>query len=297
MRLTQFGDMTLPQFNAAQQHPVAARHNILPLRYGDYDIDNIDIYWGSKEINANFWVRSSDGASIDAAIDDLYEVADKGQNVLFAKLRDSTERYVYAKLVQAGVGVNANCYLPDSVALDNGYDVMNVAFYADYPFWRSVTDAGWFFDTGYLFDGTMPNFDSGNIDTYTITATRQTDTITNSGRVPIWAGIIHIEVDSGTVDNFRITNETTGEYLEYDGTLANSDVLTYILLAQTARLSDASEGDLVTNVYSSIIRSSVSTTFMHFPAGINDLTFFCDALVGGSPQITVTIETERHYLR
>lgn len=289
MRIIQFGDVTLPQFNGRQSFPVAFRSALVALQGGAFDQDGTATYLEAKIVKCSFWVSIDDGNPIDDTIEALYREGDEGVQQLIAERRDGTLVKADGKLLDAAVNEDARVYFADNIATQGeGYAAMNMTFEIEYPYWLDVDDGEfWKLNNGILLNDneTLNTLDNDVIES--ITATAHTFTITNAGTAAVYKGTITFDVAGGSVTDLRITNTTTGELIEYAGVLDDGVTLVYDLLPATV------ERDSV-NAYNFIVVGSTQLDFMHLELGAN--SFQVDGDFSGAT-VTMTYSWIRHYIR
>lgn len=289
MRLTQFGSVTLPQFNAVQSLPVPFRSSVIPLRGGGYDQDGENSYPESKVMNASFWVSPDETGGVDSFINSLYSEASLGRRILRATLRDNTTIWeIEAKLIQASAGPDSRTYAIDSMTGVDGYERVQVSFEVVYPYWQAEGDTGYFLDTGLFMDDGIV-LDSGAGESLTTSSASNPITVTNSGGAAHENLQISVEGLTGvTATDVEIVNTTTGESIAWDGSLGVGDVLLIKTLPQTIQKNGANE-------YANTTLGTNQIGFMHLELGDNEFEVNFGSISGGNVQIE--IKFARHYLR
>lgn len=287
MRLHSFGNMLLPQLNAAHQLPVAFRSNTIDLRGGAYDMDGANTYLERKLLSATFWVSTQDVTDIDDYLDDLYAEAHSGRQILTAKMRDGTLRQAQVKLVQGITKPRSNIYIPDTITDLDGYEPMNVSFEMPYPYWREVDEAhlnytagAWVWDSGYGWESGQEV--SGSWGGGTAAAN-----LTIGGSVPTKNLIVTLEPNTGaSCSNVVIKNASQLSQVTYTGTVAANEVLTLKALPQHIDLDG-------TGVYENLTVPDDQIQWWDMKLGINQ--FQVSGTVSGV--VTITYQWQNHWVR
>jgi hypothetical protein len=287
MRIVQFGELTLPDFNGTQQLPVPFRSSVVTLRGGGFDQDGRKSYLETKMLGANFWVRQDDG-NVDTIIDNLYKESGKGRRILKATMRDNTtQRQQFVKLIQASTKPDSRTYAIDSSSTEC-YEAVQCQWEMVYPYWEASADLSWFLDTGLVLnDGLF--LDAGNTSSATLSTTLTSKTITNSGNTAMEKFTLTIVGNAGvTITNITIENTTTGETLEWVGTLSEDDILTIQSLEQTIKYNGA-------NAYTDTTLGTNQVGFFTLELDDNDFEITLDSISGGTA--TATWGWAKHYIR
>lgn len=292
MRLIQFGDITLPDFNARHNFPVPFRSGLISLQGGSFDQDGATTYLESKVISATFWV-SPDAGIIDDVIEAIYREADAGSQQLIAKRRNGTLVQATAKLLDASIQEDARVYhtttATGQVIGGEGYATMNIGFEIEYPYWLDIDDG----EALKLSDGNLLNDDvllnvTINTQLETITSTGHTFTITNNGNAAVFKGLVSLIVSVDNITDLRITNLTTGEVIEFQKTLVPVDIVVYDLLPMTVTFNG---GD----GYNFVFLGATQLEFLHLEVGANN--FQVDGTFSGSASLDFQYAWIRHYVR
>lgn len=292
MRLTQFGSITFPQFNAIQQLPVPFRSSVVPLRNGGFDQDGEASYLETKILQVSFWVNPVEVNDVDDFINALYGEAAAGRQIIRATLRDnSTIWQTEGKLVQATSAPDSRNYILDSIASAQGlegYERVQASFEIVYPYWQVQGDLGNFLDTGlFMDDGVL--LDVGVGESLTTSSASNSITVDNAGSVAHENIEISIEGLTGvTVTDIEINNLSTQESIVWDGVLAVGDKLVIKTLPQTIQKN----GD---NEYANTTLGANQIGFMHLALGENEIEVDFGSISGGNAQIE--IKFARHYVR
>lgn len=289
MRLTQFGSVTLPQFNAIHNLPVPFRSAVMPLRGGGYDQDGEASYPESKVIGASFWVSPAEVSNVDDFINSLYTEASLGRRILQATLRDNETIWIIeAKLIQAATAPDARTYAPEDMTGVEGYERVQVSFELVYPYWQVAGDTGFFLDTGLFMDDGIV-LDVGTGESLTTGSASNSLTVENAGGAAHENMQISIEGLTGvTATDVEIINTTTGESISWDGTLSDGDILMIKTLPQSIQKNGANE-------YANTTLGTNQVGFMHLELGDNEFEINFGSISGGNVQIE--IKFARHYLR
>lgn len=287
MRITSFGAVIFPQFNARQQLPVSYRSAVIPLRGGGFDQDGRASHLEPKVITVNYWVSEDDGG-IDDFINSLYSESALGRRLLIASLRDDSLWQAEAKLIQASTGPDARVYFPDSLQANAGYEPMSVSFEITYPYWLVAEDTGKFLDEGWYMDSGI-TLDSGQQTLITTSDEVNEFTIDNNGGVAHEFVELNIVALTGTtIVDVLVENLTTGEEIEWTGTIATGETLTINTLPQTIQLDGANE-------YANTVIPSTQIGFFTLALGDNDFRITFTSVSGGNAEIT--FKWSRHYVR
>lgn len=285
MRIVKYGETDLPQASGQAQFPVQFRSSLLPLQNGAYDQDGQLSYLLPKTVSYSFWVRADDGV-IDTVIDNILKEAAKGKRILYATMRDATQRIAMAKLLDVSINPSARLYFPTASNFD-GYEPMSCSWEMEYPFWLKEADEPWRMDHGLTMDSGL-TMDRGQKSTLAMTATGQTLTVSNDGNTAQGRGLFTITVGAGgSITNFRITSDETDDFVEYTGTLIAGDILILDLLPQIARLN-------ANDAYSSITIGATQTRFLSLELGSNTFTMSGTAISG---TITIVLQHSDHFVR
>lgn len=275
MRLTQFGTVTLPQNNGGDSLPVQARTALVMLQNGAFDQDGNSMVFLPGSVSRQAVIITT----IDTTLQALLAELGKGRNILKATLRDdTTEWQTFAKMQAV-----------DRPALAATYDCQQafvIQWSMSYPYWLHSADEPVFFDQGGTFDdGSF--FDAGNVEEETITTTLHTFTITNNGDMPIPRGAIEIiPQGSATITNPRITNVTNGLWMEFKGTLTDTDRLVIDFLTKTVRKN----GD---DDYANFAIGASQQDWMVLEVGNNSIEISSDSRSGN---VDLKWRWSRHYL-
>jgi hypothetical protein len=293
MRLYKFGAVELPQASARHQSPVGFRSSLVELRNGGFDQDGNDTFVESKMVSATFWVSESESfiTDIDDYIDDLYGVAAVGRARLIAVRRDGTYVSANAKLISARTEADSRLWKPDALDTQNGYDPFTVTWEISYPYWLTIDDESKLLDDGWLADGSF-TFEAGQefTNTFDSGSLSWSPTLVNAGNAPHERMTITIEGLTGltSVGDLNITNTTTGDTIEWVGTLEDGDVVVIETLAQTVLKNGTTD-------YPNINLPVTQIPFMSMHVGNNDFTFVFDSIAGGD--VDVTIQYSKHFIR
>lgn len=288
MRLVKYGSIDLPATNATDSLPVSFRSSLVELRGGGFDQDSVATYPEIRTISRNFFVFDDGVITIDAVIDSLYKEAAKGRQILFAEMRDGTQRLAEAKLIQASTKPRASLYIPDSITTNaKGYSVMSMTFELSYPYWSLADDTTIQLDTGFVLnDGFF--LDSGQVTSFNMTVSGGTFSLNNTGGVVIYKGKIILTVPTGgSITNFRITNDDTGHFVQRDGALAADDVWVVDWLTQTTTLNGS-------NDYVNTTRNTNLMDLFALKLDTNNFTVTASAITGTN---VVDIEWARQFIR
>lgn len=198
-------------------------------------------------------------AAVDTAIDELRAKANKGLRWLVVEMRDASERGTWAKLTKIGTTAKPENILDQDLTL---------TFEAPWP-WLELAADIWYLDAGKVLDTASLVLDPH----YTSQSGAGTFSINNTGGDRITRGLLVIK---GASAEPKVENVTTGEWVQYGGSLASGQTLVIDVGAQTARIggvnvwSDISMGDMQTRLFSlavgnnSIVFSGGGTLEVHW---------------------------------
>lgn len=273
MRLTHFGGTSLPTASEDVDTPIEARSALVELPDGAFDQDGQALVLRSVTVRRSFKITSS----LFATVNSLMQTFAKGRLILKALPRDeSTYLQTFAKVLKVS--------RPRRVG-DKNYQVVDVAFAQDYPFWMATADEPKYLDNGEELDDGW-NLD-GNYTSVTIDSLQETTTITNNGIVPIRRGKIIVKpASSASITNLTITNLTNWKILRYEATLAYPDMLVIDLLAKSAKVNTV-------NAYSDIEIPSDQMDWMQLEVGANSIQIDVEARTGNT---TFEWHWSKHYL-
>lgn len=288
MRLVSFGAVVFPQFNARNQLPVSYRSAVVPLRGGGFDQDGVNSYLEPKVISVNFWISEQDVADIDDFINSLYSESALGRRILAARLRDDSLWQAEAKLVQATTNPDARVYFTDDTGENLGYEPMSLSFEIPYPYWLVAEDVEKFLDEGWFMNDGI-TLDSGQQTEVTTALTVNDFTIDNNGGVAHDYIELTIQALTGaTITDVTVENLTTGEELEWTGTIATGESLVIQTLPQTIQLDGSNE-------YANTVIPNAQLGFFTLALGENDFRITFTSVSGGNAFIIFA--WARHYIR
>lgn len=285
LRLTQFGTVTLPEYNGEDVIPVIIRENFIDLQNGGIDLDGNDAVLQSTRVQRSAVIATN----LQSTIQNILKEAGKGRLLLRAEDRDGTNYQTFAKVVRINPEIDARRY--------NCEQAIEITWLQDYPFWLHSSDEPQYLDDGENFDAAW-NLDSGNSDTISITSpsTSTSDTIDNTGDMPVYRGYFVISA-TGTnvyIGDITITNVTNGLQLTYTGGLGNGTAasegdVTIDWLSKTV-LTDTSDLD-----YSKVTLPNGQTDFFRLEVGENTIEVEFDEY-SGTNNLSVEVFWSRHYL-
>lgn len=254
MKVTSFGGVALSQFEIDDDIPLEFGSALvaLPGQAGAFDADGAEQQRAPLRMTRSFELVESDYASVDTSLDNLRAAANLGLGWLVIEMRDGEERGTWAKLkrVQAPYKPAFLLYLP-----------VQLTFEAAWPWFELVSDV-WYLDAGNGLD------DGLDLDPhYTQQVGAGTFTITNDGGDRIRRGLMVID---GPATDPKVENLTTGEYIQYEGSLASGEWLMIDLGAQ--RVTRVA-GDLVVDGWVSVSLGDRQTRLLSLAVGVNNLSF------------------------
>ena len=264
MRLTHFGGTALPTAGESDNaFDLVGRNALVVLRDGAFDQDGQPQVAQPFEITKSFKVK---GATIDATVRTLAQLAYAGRRILKAVDRDGTTYYqTFAKVTKVT--------RPLTVEMQR-YQEVAMTFLVDYPFWMATADEPHYFDNGDLLDGTW-NLD-GNYTSQSITSVPKAFTITQAGSAAARRGVIVFHpAAASSIVNPIIKNLTTNEQIMYVGTVAAGEYLTLDLLSKSTKIG------WVTNAYSSMAKLPANQMdWLTLAVGANSIQVDASAIAG-----------------
>jgi hypothetical protein len=250
MKIKSFDALALSQYEINDDIPLDFRSNLvrLPGQAGAFDADGDGQYREPLIVTRSFEIVESAYATVDDTLDSIRAKANTGLRWLIIEMRDGDERGTWAKLkrVQAPYKPEYLEYLP-----------VQLTFEIPWP-WLEDAD-----DIGYLDDGGV--FDDGGIfdENYTPQSGAGTFSINNTGGDRITRGLLVVK---GASNDPKIYNTTTGEWVQYTGTIPAGSFLLIDLGAQTATIDG-------TSVWSSISIGDSQTRWFSLAVGSNSIEF------------------------
>lgn len=250
MKIKSFDGLALSQYEIEDDIPLDFRSNLvkLPLA-GAFDADGSEQYREPLVITRSFEIVESAYTTVDDTLDSLRAKANKGLGWLIIEMRDDDERGTWAKLkrVQAPYKPDYLQHLP-----------VKLTFEVSWPWFEDADDIGYLDDGGLLDDGGI--FDEN----YTSQVGAGDFSINNTGGDRITRGLIVVK---GSSTDPKVENTTTGEWVQYTGTIAAGSFLLIDLGAQTATIDGVnvweylSMGDEQIRMFSLIVgNNSISFT-------------------------------------
>jgi hypothetical protein len=250
MRLISFDGLALSQAGAEIGNPLEFRMALveLPGMAGAFDAYGDEQQRAPLALDYKGKIVGATPAAADTAIDALRAKANKGLRWLVVEIRGGTQRGCWAKLTKIGDTAKPEDVLSQDISL---------SFEVPWPWFELVADV-WYLDAGEALD------DDLTLDPhYTSQSGAGTFTINNTGGDRITRGLLVVK---GASTEPRIENTTTGEWVQYGGSLASGETLVIDVGAQTALL-----GGL--NVWSDITIGDMQTRIFSLATGANSITF------------------------
>lgn len=251
MRLVSFDGLTLGQAMAEDDIPLqfASSLQTLPGQAGAYDNYGTEQVRGPLTIRRSMHLVAAGGDDIGDLLDQLRAKANLGRRWLVVAMTDSSQRGIWAKLVNVQVahGIEHLVYVP-----------VTLTFQATWPWFEDVNDI-WYLDAGRDLDDGF-TFDSN----YTNRSGAGALTITNSGGDVIRRGLIVIK---GPSTNPSLSNSTNGYSISYAGAVATGSTLFIDIGAQSVTLPG------VVNPWANITLGADQVGFFQLEKGQNDLVF------------------------
>lgn len=246
MKIKSFDGLALSQYEIEDDIPLEFGSALisLPGLAGVFDADGAEQRRRPLVISRSFEIVETAYATVDTTLDSLRARANLGQRWLVVEMRDGSERGTWAKLkkVQAPYKPEHLLYLP-----------VKLVFEAAWP-WLELAADVWYLDAGKVLDGGL-NFDPH----YTSQSGAGTFSINNTGGDRITRGLLVVK---GASTEPRIENTSTGEWVQYGGSLGSGETLVIDIGGQTALLgglnvwSDISIGDMQTRLFSLAVGSN-----------------------------------------
>lgn len=211
MRLNDFSGIIIPDNSAADTILSSHRSNLVTMRAGVIDQDGGMTYPEVQQFGRQGWYISD----IDRSIDDLRRRASLGAGVLRAKMRDNTVRVTLAKCTQVVTNADVNNY--------ECWQPFTVRFQQTYPYWLDerdgeFLDSGFTLDSGHVLDGAVQSFN--------ISSNPLNFTVLNNGNAVVPMMFIHVACGAtASINTVKLTNNTNGMTLHYNGTVGNNQRL------------------------------------------------------------------------
>lgn len=290
MRLTQFGETTLPELNGNDDLSQSARSNLVPLKYGAIDLDNSEVVLDYKRINRTAVINTD----FDNTMDDLAYESQKGARILKATMRDDSERQLLAKMTLFSRGARAEKYTCEQE--------FGLQWTATYPYWLLTSHEPIYSDHGYESDSGL--FSDGNSVTTSVTTSSVNFTITNASRVRIAKVYFSLKTNgtTGEWNNPKITNNTNKMSIQVNrGITGNSTIIRQFInidcLAKKVygAFSDNSNNAATYNLYSNTVIGDDQMDWMILEPGDNEFTI-TSTLVGGSISRDIVVFWSNHYM-
>lgn len=251
MKIKSFDGLALSQYEIDDDVPLEFGSALvsLPGLAGAWDADGPDQRRQPLAISRKFEIVETAYATVDSTLDSLRAKANLGLRWLVVEMRDATERGTWAKLkrVKAPYKPEYLLWLP-----------VELSFEVAWP-WLELASEVWYLDAGYVLDAVGLVLDPH----YTTQSGAGTFTITNTGGDRITRGKLVI---SGVSAEPKIENTTTGEWVQYGGSLASGETLIIDLGAQTATIAGL-------NVWSDITMGDMQTRLFSLAVGANSIVF------------------------
>lgn len=250
MKVKSFDGLALSQYEIDDDIPLEFASSLvqLPGVAGAFDAAGDSQQRQPLVISRKFELVESAYATVDTTLDQLRAKANLGLRWLVIGMRDDSERGCWAKLksIKAPYKPEYLTYLP-----------VQLAFEVPWP-WLELAADVWYLDAAEVLD------DGLNLDPhYTSQGGAGTFAINNTGGDRITRGLLVIK---GASTEPKIENTTTGEWVQYGGSLASGETLVIDIGAQTALL-----GGL--NVWSDIIIGEMQTRLFSLAVGANSIVF------------------------
>lgn len=250
MRLLSFDGLALSQFKEDINIALTFKKALveLPGVAGAFDAHGDDQVRDVLMLEYSGLVIGATSAAVDTALDAIRAKANRGNRRLIVEMRDGSERSTWAKLVK----VESPTKPEDFRTQDH-----KLTFVAAWP-WLEAEGDIWYLDTGEVLDDGL-NLD-GNVTTQSGAGTFS---INNTGGDVVTRGLLVVK---GSSTNPRIVNNTTGESIQYSGTVASGSNLVFDLGAMAVTL----DGE---DAYDDVTIGDNQTQFFSLATGVNSITF------------------------
>lgn len=294
MRLTQFGETTLPELNGIDDLSQTARTNLVPLKYGAIDLDNSEVVLNYKQITRTAVINTD----FDDTMDDLANESQKGARILKATMRDGSQRQLLAKMTMFSRGAKADKYTCEQE--------FGLQWISTYPYWLLSSHEPYFTDHGYdTSDGLSTE---GNYQTVNINSTSTSFTINNTSgiRIPKVHFTIQLSTnaphDLSHITNPKITNLNNQMYVKVSRHLENVNKFTNRIDIDclTKKIfgsyEDNSTNTAEYNLYNYLEIGSNQLDWMILEPGSNSFTISSDSIDAVSNLRQLYVHWSNHYI-
>lgn len=232
MKIISFDGLAVSQYELDEDIPLEFRSNLvrLPGVPGAFDADGDGQAREPLTITRNFELVESSYAAVDATLDALRKKANLGLKTLVVEMRDGSQRATPAKLKRVKAPMKPEYLLHSPVEM---------TFEVPWPWFEELTATT-----------TTQNGD-GNF------------SINNTGGDRIIKGLITI---TGPSVDPLILNNTTGEFIQYTGTISGGSELVIDLGAYTALLDSVA-------AWANVSIGAQQTRLFSLAVGLNDIDF------------------------
>lgn len=246
MKVKSFDGLALSQYELDEDIPLEFGSGLMGLAglAGAFDADGDGQRRQALMISRKFELVESSYAAVGTTLDSLRAKANLGRRWLVIEMRDGSERGTWAKLKQVKAA-----YKPEYL----DWLPVQLTFEAAWPWFELAADI-WYLDAAKLLDAGL------NLDPhYTSQSGAGAFSINNTGGDRITRGLLVVK---GVSAEPKVENLTTGEWVQYGGSLVSGETLVIDFGAQTALLgglngwSDVTLGDMQTRIFSLAVGSN-----------------------------------------
>lgn len=295
MRLTQFGQVVLPELNGNDDLSQSARTNIVPLKYGGIDLDASETVLNYKQVNRSAVINTD----FDNTIDNLANEASKGARVLKATMRDDTERQLLAKMSLFSRSAKSDKYTCEQE--------FGMQWTSTYPYWLLSSHEPVYTNHGYATDDGLTS--DGNYQAITLSSSSLTFSINNTSgiRIPKVRFVFTVTAASsgiGYIRNMRIVNDANGMFLQINRILAHVsanniaridiDCLSKNIFGSYPNVVFPETQLAEHNLYSHFDTNQQFMDWMILEPGINNFTYTDTR--SGSATRTLNVHWSNHYI-
>jgi hypothetical protein len=292
MRLTTFGEVTLPELNGNDDLSQSARTSLIPLKYGAIDLDNSETVLNYKQISRSAVINTD----FDNTMDSLANEAGKGARILKSLMRDeSTYRQLLAKMNIFNKTAKADKYTCEQE--------FGMQWTSTYPYWLLSSHEPYYTNHGYdTSDGLTSD---GNFQTVNINSTSTTFTITNASgiRIPKVYFTICLLTDIGVyITNPKIRNITNQMYVKVSRHIENvthdDNRMDIDCLAKKVfgSYENNNTNNAEYNLYPYLETYSNSLDWMILEPGANSFEITSDAIAGASNLRQLYVHWSSHFI-
>lgn len=292
MRLTQFGEVMLPELNGSDELSQSARTSLIPLKYGAIDLDNSETVLNYKQISRTAVINTD----FDNTMDALANESAKGARILKATMRDeTTQRQLLAKMTMFSKNAKADKYTCEQE--------FGLQWTSTYPYWLLSSHEPYYTNHGYTTASGI-NAD-GNYQTVNINSTNTTFTVTNASgiRIPKVYFTIQLLTSTGvSITNPKIRNISNQMYVKVSRHIENVTKLQNRMdidcLAKKVfgSYEDNSINLAEYNLYNCLEIGNNQMDWMILEPGDNSFAITSDAIAGASDTRKLYVHWSSHFI-